>query len=145
MLDIGCGNGQRLLELERYGCSELFGMEPTVGSAEQARRAMRADIRTAYLDEAGLPDGHYSLEILNQVLEHVPSPKSTLQSINRLLRPGGSLYLTVPNYGSAKPGFSALPGPGFKFRGTSITSRRPPSGPSSSRRGSGSPCAGPIR
>lgn len=39
VLDIGCGNGQRLLELERYGCSALFGLEPTVGAAEQARRA----------------------------------------------------------------------------------------------------------
>ena len=105
VLDIGCGNGQRLLELERYGCSALFGLEPTVGAAEQARRATRADIRTAFLDDAGLPRGHFGLVILNQVLEHVPSPKDTLASIHAHLRPGGTLYLTVPNFGSAEAGF----------------------------------------
>ena len=105
VLDIGCGNGQRLLELERYGCASLFGLEPTVGAAEQARRATRADIRTAYLDDAGLPNAHFALVILNQVLEHVPSPTQTLASIHAHLRPGGTLYLTVPNFASAEARF----------------------------------------
>jgi SAM-dependent methyltransferase len=100
VLDVGCGNGQRLLELEDLGCSALLGIEPSAGAAEQARRHTRADIRTGLLEEAGLPDGHFQLVIMNQVLEHVPSPTATLSEAYRLLRHGGTLYLTVPNFGS---------------------------------------------
>ncbi len=105
VLDIGCGNGQRLLELERSGCTALTGLEPTVGAAHQARRATRADIRTATLEEADLPKDHFALVILNQVLEHVPAPQATLASIHAHLRSGGTLYLTVPNFGSAESRF----------------------------------------
>lgn len=100
VLDIGCGNGQRLLELQNYGCQSLFGVEPTVGAAEQARLHTRADVRACLLEEARLPEGQFGLVILNQVLEHVPSPADTLALIHRLLAGGGRLYLTVPNYGS---------------------------------------------
>lgn len=102
VLDIGCGNGQRLLELQRHGCRSLTGLEPTTGAAHQARLHTSADIRCATLDDAGLPKDHFALVILNQVLEHVPSPKATLAAIHDHLRPGGTLYLTVPNFGSAE-------------------------------------------
>lgn len=102
VLDIGCGNGQRLLELERHGCGALTGLEPTVGAAQQARRATHADIRCTTLEDAGLPTDHFALVILNQVLEHVPSPATTLAAIRSHLRPGGQLYLTVPNFGSTE-------------------------------------------
>jgi 2-polyprenyl-3-methyl-5-hydroxy-6-metoxy-1,4-benzoquinol methylase len=100
VLDIGCGNGQRLLELKNHGCTELTGLEPTVGAAEQARRATGADIRTTILEDTALPRSHFGLIVMNQVLEHVPSPRDTLSTVRELLRPDGRLYLTVPNFGS---------------------------------------------
>ena len=106
VLDIGCGNGQRLLELQTYGCQTLYGVEPTAGAAEQARRHTRADIRACLLEQARLPEGQFGLVILNQVLEHVPSPPETLALIHRLLAGGGRLYLTVPNFGSLEAGWA---------------------------------------
>lgn len=104
VLDVGCGNGQRLLELQARGCTQLYGVEPTAGAAEQARLGTRADIRCCLLEDAGLPESHFQLIIMNQVLEHVPSPTATLNLVRRLLRPGGSLYFTVPNFGSIEAG-----------------------------------------
>jgi 2-polyprenyl-3-methyl-5-hydroxy-6-metoxy-1,4-benzoquinol methylase len=100
VLDVGCGNGQRLLELQTKGCTNLFGVEPTSESAEQARLHTSADIRCSLLSGAELPEAHFQLVIMNQVLEHVPSPTETLRLIRRMLRPGGVLYLTVPNFSS---------------------------------------------
>lgn len=100
VLDVGCGNGQRLLELQSHGCTQLYGVEPTAGAAEQARAKTRADVRVCLLDDAGMPDHHFQLIIMNQVLEHVPSPTETLRRVQRMLRPGGYLYLTVPNFGA---------------------------------------------
>jgi SAM-dependent methyltransferase len=100
VLDIGCGNGQRLLELQHRGCTTLFGVEPTEAAAVQARLHTKADIRACLLEQADLPKGYFKLIIMNQVLEHVPSPSETLRHLRSLLRQDGQLYLTVPNYGS---------------------------------------------
>jgi SAM-dependent methyltransferase len=100
VLDVGCGNGQRLLDLKNHGCMRLIGLEPTLGAAEQARLATGADIRTTLLEDTELPPHHFGLIVMNQVLEHVPSPLDSLRRLRQLIRPDGSLYLTVPNYGS---------------------------------------------
>jgi SAM-dependent methyltransferase len=100
VLDIGCGNGQRLLELEVAGCRDLHGVEPSAGAAEQARLGTTASIHTGLLEQAPLPKDHFDLIIMNQVLEHVPSPTNSLRDVCGMLKPGGELYLTVPNFGS---------------------------------------------
>jgi len=100
VLDIGCGNGQRLLELEKCGHKQLYGIEPTVSAANQAQHSTRATIYPTTLENAPLQGAYFGLVIMNQVLEHVPSPKTTLLDVRRLLRPDGILYLTVPNFGS---------------------------------------------
>jgi 2-polyprenyl-3-methyl-5-hydroxy-6-metoxy-1,4-benzoquinol methylase len=100
VLDIGCGNGQRLLELEHCGHNQLYGVEPTVSAAKQAQLATKATIYPTTLEEAPLQKAYFGLVIMNQVLEHVPSPRTTLRAVRGLLRPDGALYLTVPNFGS---------------------------------------------
>lgn len=102
VLDIGCGNGQLLLDLQNAGCTDLYGVEPTQGAAEQARRHTRARVHAGLLETADLPRHHFYLIVMNQVLEHVPSPSATLGLVRSLLRDDGYLYLTVPNFGSAE-------------------------------------------
>lgn len=48
------------------------------------------------LDSIPRPDCYYDVVLLTQVLEHVPSPRSVLHDIHRILKPGGQLLLTVP-------------------------------------------------
>lgn len=104
VLDIGCGNGQRLMEFEAYGHRQLYGIEPTPGAAAQANAATKANIQCCTLEQADLPNRHFGLIIMNQVLEHVPSPTDTLRRVRDLLRDDGCLYLTVPNFGSLEAG-----------------------------------------
>lgn len=49
-----------------------------------------------YLHEIPRPDNEYDAVVLTQVLEHVPDPLQVLQEIQRILRPGGRLLLSVP-------------------------------------------------
>lgn len=42
------------------------------------------------------PDASYDVVFCNQVLEHVPDPASSFQEIHRILRPGGTVILSVP-------------------------------------------------
>ncbi|MBI3881377.1 MAG: class I SAM-dependent methyltransferase [Verrucomicrobia bacterium] len=42
------------------------------------------------------PDNSYDAIINTQVLEHVPDPLAVMRELNRVLKPGGRLLLTVP-------------------------------------------------
>lgn len=43
------------------------------------------------------PDGRYDLVICNHVLEHVEDDGAALRELVRVLKPGGCLFLTVPD------------------------------------------------
>jgi SAM-dependent methyltransferase len=44
----------------------------------------------------GLPESHFALAICCSVLEHTPTPWVMAETLTRLLRPGGALYISVP-------------------------------------------------
>jgi SAM-dependent methyltransferase len=48
------------------------------------------------LTEIPVEDDRYDLVLLNQVIEHVPEPKSVLREMYRVLKPGGELWLSAP-------------------------------------------------
>lgn len=41
-------------------------------------------------------DDRFNYILLNQVLEHLPEPKIALNELNRVLKPGGKIIITVP-------------------------------------------------
>jgi len=49
-----------------------------------------------YLHAIPRPDATYDAVILTQVLEHVPDPQAVLRELQRVLKPGGSLLISVP-------------------------------------------------
>ena len=54
--------------------------------------------------QAGAPlpyaDGRFDLVMSMDVIEHLPVPGPWLAELMRVVRPGGHLFLTTPNYGS---------------------------------------------
>jgi SAM-dependent methyltransferase len=73
--------------------------------AIEAARALHGPrIARADVTEAGgkLPyaDASFSLVVSMDVVEHVSPPDAFLCELLRVLRPGGHLFLTTPNYGS---------------------------------------------
>ncbi len=49
-----------------------------------------------FLHEIPRPADNYDAAVLTQVLEHVPDPLAVLRELNRVLKPGGKLLLSVP-------------------------------------------------
>jgi SAM-dependent methyltransferase len=97
ILDVGCGRGAFL---ER--CTVHFGATTTGlefnESAAAFGRERGINILTESIDEH-LEDhsAHYDIVTSFQVLEHVATPAPFLRSCIKLLRPGGTLMLGVPN------------------------------------------------
>jgi SAM-dependent methyltransferase len=48
------------------------------------------------LAEIPVEDARFDHVILTQVLEHIPEPAAVLAELHRVLRPGGTLWLTAP-------------------------------------------------
>ena len=98
VLDIGCGRGVLLGPLADMGL-ETYGVE----LSEHAVRGAdpRADIRiAAHVRDAGFKDELFDEIILWHVLEHLADPRETLEECFRLMRPGGKIIVSLPNFGS---------------------------------------------
>ena len=98
LLDVGCGNGKLLARYKRYGWN-THGVEPSPSSAAIAQRGGHV-IHPGDLFQAGLPADRFDAVTLWDALEHIHNPRATLAEIYRVLKPGGHVYLSVPNFGS---------------------------------------------
>jgi SAM-dependent methyltransferase len=50
------------------------------------------------LSDLHFPDHHFDVVLAASVFEHLQEPKKDLAQIRRILKPGGLLYVGVPNY-----------------------------------------------
>jgi SAM-dependent methyltransferase len=98
VLDVGCGNGQMLSEYRRLGW-ETHGVEPSESSARQARQGGH-EVFTGMLSDAQYPDGFFDAVTMWDALEHIHNPCEVMAEVHRVLRPGGKVYISVPNFGS---------------------------------------------
>lgn len=98
LLDIGCWTGSFLLAARERGW-QTVGVEPSRWAAAQAQ-VEGLDVRLGQLDEVSLPAASFDCVVACDVLEHLADPGAALARMHRLLAPGGSLFLTVPDAGS---------------------------------------------
>lgn len=96
MLDVGCGPGLFLIEAKKRGW-EVYGTEFT-------------DNQLAYLHDKGIntlkgkltndsfEDELFDVIISSEVIEHINNPLEEMKHFHRLLRKGGLVYITTPNF-----------------------------------------------
>ncbi|CAN5866784.1 class I SAM-dependent methyltransferase [soil metagenome] len=93
ILDAGCGGGATMESLRRYG--KVLGME----FAEEAvtyNRARGRDVVEGSIEVMPFVDESFDLALALDVVEHVPDDARALSELYRVLRPGGSVLVTVP-------------------------------------------------
>lgn len=98
LLDIGCGEGRFGEAVKRAlpGC-ETWGIEPVPAAAAEAGKRNDKVINGTIDAVDGLPAAHFDVVTMNDVLEHIAESEPVLNSVKRLLRPGGLLILSLPN------------------------------------------------
>lgn len=97
LLEIGCGTGHNLAMLGRFG--DVDAVELDSYARDIATKRLNHPVMNAMLPElAGVPERHYDLVALLDVLEHVDDDRAALKAIAARLRPGGSILLAVPQY-----------------------------------------------
>ncbi|MBL8256259.1 MAG: class I SAM-dependent methyltransferase [Pseudoxanthomonas mexicana] len=94
LLDVGCGNGAFLLRARAAGW-QVQGIEPDPGAAEVARR-QNLEVRNCDIGTFS-PEVTFDWITLSHVFEHLHSPRESLQRMHGWLRPGGGLWMALPN------------------------------------------------
>ncbi|MCX6969412.1 MAG: methyltransferase domain-containing protein [Verrucomicrobia bacterium] len=105
ILDVGCGTGRDLGFLLKNG-KDAFGVDASQAMLTAAQSALEADgLRVdGRLLEAELPDlsrfdeGEFDGILCSAVLMHLPEDKifDTVYALRRVLKPGGTLLVSVP-------------------------------------------------
>jgi len=98
ILELGAFDGNFLAAAKDSGW-QAYGTEINPAAAERAR-ARGIEMHLGSLNDAPWPEGHFDAVALRDVLEHLPEARAELARIHRLLRPGGLLYIWVPNIGA---------------------------------------------
>lgn len=95
LLEVGCGTGHNLGMLGQFGSLDACELD-AIARGMASDRLGRPVLEARLPDLSMFPMAGYDLIALLDVLEHVPDDLGSLKAIRALLRPGGSLILTVP-------------------------------------------------
>jgi SAM-dependent methyltransferase len=97
LLDFACGAGAFFEIAQRRGW-DAHGTELGRWAKEAAEARGLRNMHVGELRDLAFPDGYFDVVHAAQVFEHLPSPPAELGELRRILRPGGLLYIDVPNY-----------------------------------------------
>jgi SAM-dependent methyltransferase len=112
MLDLGCGFGRHAFEAARRGAlvialdaghDEVEGVGAMFTAMRTAGELSRETSHAAAVqgDALHLPfaDATFDRVICSEVLEHIPDDLGAMRELTRVLRPGGTMAVTVPRFG----------------------------------------------
>lgn len=98
--EVGCGNGSVLAHLATtLPDLRLCGVDASLAGLRHARRRLPPGTRLLQADATDLPlTGEFDAAGVFDVLEHLDDDEAVLHSLHRALRPGGRLFITVPQH-----------------------------------------------
>jgi glycosyltransferase involved in cell wall biosynthesis/ubiquinone/menaquinone biosynthesis C-methylase UbiE len=101
ILDLGCSSGL-FAEKARAAGHHVTGVDAVElpGVRDRTDRFFVADLDRGIPPEVGT---RFDVVVAGDVLEHLTRPSDTLRAVKEVLRPGGQLLLSVPNFGHWYP------------------------------------------
>jgi SAM-dependent methyltransferase len=102
LVEIGSASGYFLDAARRGGFMPVVGVEPAAETARAAAARFGVEVIADVVEEADLGDARFDVACAWHALEHVAEPQGALQRISSSLRPGGRLFVEVPNIDSVR-------------------------------------------
>lgn len=97
LLEIGCCTGHFIKGVADTSNWEVQGLEISEEAAEYGRTRLGVDITVGNIEEIELPENHYDIICVNDVLEHLVDPQAALVKMHRALKPDGRIHLVLPD------------------------------------------------
>lgn len=98
ILDVGCANGAFLLSIKQFGNYGLYGLDIKDTGMNFEKQGI--NFKEGFLEELEYPDDFFDAIVLDNVLEHVPDPVLFMRKVVSILKPGGHVFGTTPNFNS---------------------------------------------
>ncbi len=110
VLDMGCGAGRHAFEMYKRGAdvialdqdadelstvSEWFAAMREEGGLPEGAEA---DVKQGDALDLPFADGEFDRVVASEVLEHIPDDARAISELVRVLRPGGTIAVTVPRW-----------------------------------------------
>ena len=96
-LEIGCGNCFMLQEALRLGFKNVKGIEPSKDAISFADNKIKNFIQHGIFDENLIENEKYDLVFIAMIIEHVVDSNKFLESIYKVLKPGGMVICVCHN------------------------------------------------
>lgn len=97
ILDVGCGNGMLVNELDKLGYNNALGIDPYLlkeTNFPNGSSTLKKDIEEI--------SGCFDIIMLHHCFEHLPNPKNTAKIISSKLKKGGKCLIRIPNINSVE-------------------------------------------
>ncbi len=102
LLEIGCGRGGMSNYISSLGPSTLYACdyssEAVAMGRERYGEGEHMKWQTEDIQKLSFSDDHFDTIVSCETIEHIPDIKKALSELYRVLKPGGRMYLTCPNY-----------------------------------------------
>lgn len=99
LLDVGCAAGF-FLNVAKKAKWDAQGVEPNKWLANHGKENYGLKVFAGTLEDAEFKDEEFEVITLWDVIEHMPDPNGSLKEINRIMKPGGTLVVSTPDYSS---------------------------------------------
>lgn len=96
ILDVGCGPGKLLRVLRDWGW-DTYGVDFSPAAVNFAREKYQLNVDLGTIFDPRYASNYFDMVMFNHSLEHVYDPVDTLIEAYRILKPGGTLLITIPN------------------------------------------------
>jgi SAM-dependent methyltransferase len=96
-LDVGCATGFMIHGIQQNSGWNVSGVEYSTQASSYARDTLGLDVKTGPLGTAEWDSDFFDYIHMNNVIEHETSPLGLLKEGARILKPGGELFLAMPN------------------------------------------------
>lgn len=98
ILDLDCSHGE-FLEMAKERGWKVYGTADTEESLELCR-SKGLEMFEGSLNTAIFAEDSFDIVCMRNVLEHIVNPNEELQKIRKIVRSGGLVYVTTPNFNS---------------------------------------------
>lgn len=101
VLEIGCGGGEFAFRMAAGEAAVVIGQDFSPLVVQRARACFHRDnlrFEPGDIERIRYPKGYFDVVVSCETIEHVSDPGRAVCELARVLRPGGRLLLTTPNY-----------------------------------------------
>lgn len=98
VLDAGCGTGEMPFLIAKKGASRVVGIDYASSAIQEAEKNYRLPHLSFLCADLQKVKGIFDIIVSLGTIEHIDDPLAALRRLKKLLKPGGSLIVTCPNW-----------------------------------------------